>query len=62
MTSDSEPRGGINKDGVESEHGHLHTQAAQVAIAATRELCRTSEEQQGTLTFYGEYNYECILN
>ncbi|XP_076149997.1 von Willebrand factor A domain-containing protein 7-like [Alosa pseudoharengus] len=38
QTSDSDPRGGINKDAVDSEHGHLHTQAAQTAIAATTEL------------------------
>ncbi|KAI4895400.1 hypothetical protein NFI96_022023, partial [Prochilodus magdalenae] len=37
-TSRKEPKGGINKDTVESEHGFLHIKAVEVAIAATREL------------------------
>ncbi|XP_037835112.1 von Willebrand factor A domain-containing protein 7-like [Kryptolebias marmoratus] len=37
-TSRTEPTGGINKDSFTSEHGHLHRQAADVAIAATNEL------------------------
>ncbi|XP_028277317.1 von Willebrand factor A domain-containing protein 7-like [Parambassis ranga] len=32
------PTGGINKDTPTSSHGHLHTQAANLAIAATSEL------------------------
>ncbi|XP_074468122.1 von Willebrand factor A domain-containing protein 7-like isoform X2 [Sebastes fasciatus] len=37
-TSQIEPRGGINKDTLTSSHGHLHMQAARLAIAATSEL------------------------
>ncbi|XP_037603512.1 von Willebrand factor A domain-containing protein 7-like [Sebastes umbrosus] len=37
-TSQIEPRGGINKDTLNSSHGHLHMQAARLAIAATSEL------------------------
>ncbi|XP_076606906.1 von Willebrand factor A domain-containing protein 7-like [Chaetodon auriga] len=33
-----EPKGGINKDTLTSDHGHLHTDAANLAIAATSEL------------------------
>ncbi|XP_038151748.1 von Willebrand factor A domain-containing protein 7-like [Cyprinodon tularosa] len=33
-----EPKGGINKDTKDSSHGHLHEQAANMAIAATSEL------------------------
>lgn len=51
QTSDSEPRGGINKDGVDSEHGHLHTQAAQTAIAATTELLLDIREAAGDADF-----------
>lgn len=38
MTSKIEPTGGINKDSLESSHGHLHTEAANLAIAATSQL------------------------
>ncbi|XP_074468130.1 von Willebrand factor A domain-containing protein 7-like [Sebastes fasciatus] len=37
-TSKIEPTGGINKDTLTSSHGHLHKQAARLAIAATSEL------------------------
>ncbi|KAL7390224.1 hypothetical protein ABVT39_017352 [Epinephelus coioides] len=37
-TSNIEPIGGINKDTLDSSHGHLHMDAANVAIAATSEL------------------------
>ncbi|XP_078028631.1 von Willebrand factor A domain-containing protein 7-like [Epinephelus lanceolatus] len=37
-TSNIEPKGGINKDTLDSSHGHLHMEAANVAIAATSEL------------------------
>uniref|UniRef100_A0A3Q2QPM5 VWFA domain-containing protein n=1 Tax=Fundulus heteroclitus TaxID=8078 RepID=A0A3Q2QPM5_FUNHE len=33
-----EPKGGINKDTLTSSHGHLHRQAANMAIAATSQL------------------------
>ncbi|XP_017292677.1 von Willebrand factor A domain-containing protein 7 [Kryptolebias marmoratus] len=38
LTSKIEPKGGINKDTFSSSHGHLHSQAANLAIAATSEL------------------------
>ncbi|KAJ0061608.1 hypothetical protein NL108_005753, partial [Boleophthalmus pectinirostris] len=38
QTSKIEPKGGINKDTFGSSHGHLHTQAANLAIAATSQL------------------------
>ncbi|XP_071377847.1 von Willebrand factor A domain-containing protein 7-like [Centroberyx affinis] len=38
QTSTIEPKGGINKDTLDASHGHLHTEAANAAIAATREL------------------------
>ncbi|XP_070773357.1 von Willebrand factor A domain-containing protein 7-like [Enoplosus armatus] len=37
-TRKTEPKGGINKDTFDSNHGHLHTDAANMAIAATSEL------------------------
>ncbi|KAM4547585.1 von Willebrand factor A domain-containing protein 7-like [Fundulus diaphanus] len=37
-TSVMEPKGGINKDTLESSHGHLHRQAANMATAATSQL------------------------
>ncbi|XP_035999419.1 von Willebrand factor A domain-containing protein 7-like [Fundulus heteroclitus] len=37
-TSMMEPKGGINKDTLKSSHGHLHPQAANMAIAATSQL------------------------
>ncbi|KAM6911568.1 von Willebrand factor A domain-containing protein 7-like [Lycodopsis pacificus] len=38
QTSNIEPKGGINKDTNSSSHGHLHTDAANLAIAATSGL------------------------
>lgn len=38
QTSLIEPKGGINKDTLESNHGFLHRDAANLAIAATSEL------------------------
>ncbi|XP_051258150.1 von Willebrand factor A domain-containing protein 7 [Dicentrarchus labrax] len=38
QTSNIEPKGGINKDTFESSHGHLHTNAANMATAATSKL------------------------
>ncbi|XP_048105322.1 von Willebrand factor A domain-containing protein 7-like isoform X1 [Alosa alosa] len=38
LTSQTEPRGGINKDAVDSAHGSLHADAARVATAATSQL------------------------
>jgi hypothetical protein len=36
VTRFADPRGGINKDTSDSNHGSLHVQAAQIATAATR--------------------------
>ncbi|KAK0134880.1 von Willebrand factor A domain-containing protein 7 [Merluccius polli] len=38
QTSDDEPVGGINKDTLTANHGHLHNAAAQLAITATIQL------------------------
>ncbi|CAG5872904.1 unnamed protein product [Menidia menidia] len=38
LTSKIEPKGGINKDSFSASHGHLHTQAANMAVAATSQL------------------------
>ncbi|XP_047463493.1 von Willebrand factor A domain-containing protein 7-like [Mugil cephalus] len=38
ITSFVPPRGGINKDSFDASHGHLHAEAANLAIAATTEL------------------------
>lgn len=38
QTSTIEPKGGINKDSFKSSHGHLHTTAANMAVAATSQL------------------------
>ncbi|XP_008292454.1 von Willebrand factor A domain-containing protein 7-like, partial [Stegastes partitus] len=38
QTSKLDPKGGINKDTFSSDHGHLHTEAANMAVAATSEL------------------------
>ncbi|XP_062391097.1 von Willebrand factor A domain-containing protein 7-like [Sardina pilchardus] len=38
LTSLTEPRGGINKDGVDAAHGSLHADAARAAVAATVQL------------------------
>lgn len=35
QTSKIEPKGGINKDSFDASHGHLHPDAANLAIAAT---------------------------
>ena len=38
QTRNTEPMGGINKDGPTAEHGHAHHAAARLATAATIEL------------------------
>ncbi|XP_030294743.1 von Willebrand factor A domain-containing protein 7-like [Sparus aurata] len=45
------PRGGINKDKMDSEHGHLHTEAANMAVAATSELLEDIRGAAGDKTF-----------
>ncbi|XP_060942359.1 von Willebrand factor A domain-containing protein 7-like [Limanda limanda] len=37
-TSSIDPTGGINKDTKDSQHGHLHVKAANMAIAATKQV------------------------
>ncbi|XP_069002307.1 von Willebrand factor A domain-containing protein 7-like [Embiotoca jacksoni] len=51
QTSQIEPKGGINKDAFDSSHGHLHTQAANVAIAATSELLQDIRGAAGDRPF-----------
>ncbi|XP_071377870.1 von Willebrand factor A domain-containing protein 7-like [Centroberyx affinis] len=51
QTSWKEPKGGINKDSKSSSHGHLHTEAANTAIAATRELLEDIQGAAGDRDF-----------
>ncbi|XP_056141253.1 von Willebrand factor A domain-containing protein 7-like [Lampris incognitus] len=51
QTSRIEPKGGINKDSQTSSHGHLHFDAANVAIAATRELLEDVQAAAGDIEF-----------
>ncbi|CAK6971424.1 von Willebrand factor A domain-containing protein 7-like [Scomber scombrus] len=50
-TSSIEPKGGINKDSLDASHGHLHTKAANMAIAATSELLEDIRQAAGDKTF-----------
>ncbi|MEQ2230395.1 hypothetical protein ILYODFUR_028834, partial [Ilyodon furcidens] len=50
-TKGKEPTGGINKDTFTSEHGHLHSQAANLAIAATSELLEDVRSAAGDKEF-----------
>ncbi|XP_035998882.1 von Willebrand factor A domain-containing protein 7-like [Fundulus heteroclitus] len=50
-TAGKEPKGGINKDTFTSEHGHLHNQAASLAIAATSELLEDVRSAAGDREF-----------
>ncbi|XP_030294299.1 von Willebrand factor A domain-containing protein 7-like [Sparus aurata] len=45
------PKGGINKDKMTAEHGHLHTEAANMAVAATSELLEDIRGAAGDRTF-----------
>ncbi|XP_073335324.1 von Willebrand factor A domain-containing protein 7-like [Pagrus major] len=51
QTSTIEPIGGINKDSFGASHGHLHTAAANMAIAATSELLQDIREDAGDRPF-----------
>ncbi|XP_014832923.1 PREDICTED: von Willebrand factor A domain-containing protein 7-like [Poecilia mexicana] len=51
QTSKIEPTGGINKDSFQSSHGHLHTQAANLAVAATSQLLEDIRLAAGDLPF-----------
>ncbi|KAK1883219.1 von Willebrand factor A domain containing protein 7 [Dissostichus eleginoides] len=50
-TSNVEPKGGINKDTLDSSHGHLHITAANMAVAATSELLEDIRGAAGDKTF-----------
>ncbi|XP_076842848.1 von Willebrand factor A domain-containing protein 7-like isoform X1 [Brachyhypopomus gauderio] len=50
-TSFVEPKGGINKDSTSSPHGSLHFVAADVAIAATKDLLQDIRETSGDKEF-----------
>ncbi|XP_054907450.1 von Willebrand factor A domain-containing protein 7-like [Poeciliopsis prolifica] len=50
-TSKIEPTGGINKDSFQSSHGHLHTKAANLAVAATSQLLDDIRLAAGDLPF-----------
>ncbi|XP_030643654.1 von Willebrand factor A domain-containing protein 7-like [Chanos chanos] len=67
LTSRFEPTGGINKDGISSEHGDLHRQAAGVAVSATSDLLediRVSAGDNDFLRLMGisqTFNVLCIV-
>ena len=46
-----EPTGGINKDDLDAKHGFLHLTAADVAMAATRELLEDIRGAAGDRNF-----------
>uniref|UniRef100_UPI0037E7810C von Willebrand factor A domain-containing protein 7-like n=1 Tax=Semicossyphus pulcher TaxID=241346 RepID=UPI0037E7810C len=51
QTSTIDPKGGINKDTFGSNHGHLHTAAANMAIAASSELLEEIRAAAGDRPF-----------
>ncbi|XP_059208298.1 von Willebrand factor A domain-containing protein 7-like [Centropristis striata] len=51
QTSTIEPTGGINKDTFDASHGHLHTTAANMAIAATSQLLEDVRRAAGDKQF-----------
>ncbi|MEQ2224580.1 hypothetical protein ILYODFUR_008971 [Ilyodon furcidens] len=51
QTSKIKPTGGINKDSFKSSHGHLHTQAANLATAATSQLLENIRLAAGNTPF-----------
>ncbi|XP_020564422.1 von Willebrand factor A domain-containing protein 7 [Oryzias latipes] len=51
QTSRIEPKGGINKDSLTSSHGHLHTTAANMAVAATSQLLEDVQKAAGDKLF-----------
>ncbi|XP_034538688.1 von Willebrand factor A domain-containing protein 7-like [Notolabrus celidotus] len=51
QTSTIEPTGGINKDSFDASHGHLHTEAAKMATAATSELLEDIRSAAGDRPF-----------
>ncbi|KAM6984482.1 von Willebrand factor A domain-containing protein 7-like [Tautogolabrus adspersus] len=51
QTSIIDPKGGINKDTFGSSHGHLHTEAANMAIAATSALLEDIRKAAGDRAF-----------
>ncbi|XP_059207495.1 von Willebrand factor A domain-containing protein 7-like [Centropristis striata] len=50
-TSSIEPKGGINKDTLTASHGHLHMEAANMAIAATSQLLEDVRKAAGDKQF-----------
>ncbi|XP_061608813.1 von Willebrand factor A domain-containing protein 7-like [Phyllopteryx taeniolatus] len=51
LTSRIEPTGGINKDMFDSEHGFLHTVAANLAVSATSEILENIRQAAGDAPF-----------
>uniref|UniRef100_A0A4W6FN58 von Willebrand factor A domain containing 11 n=2 Tax=Lates calcarifer TaxID=8187 RepID=A0A4W6FN58_LATCA len=51
QTSTIQPKGGINKDTVDSSHGFLHSEAANMAIAATSALLEDIRRAAGDKPF-----------
>ncbi|CAF4418758.1 unnamed protein product [Rotaria sp. Silwood2] len=50
-TEDDEPKSGINKDKLNSIHGHLHYQAASIAYKATVNILRQLQQDIGNDAF-----------
>nr|XP_061792282.1 von Willebrand factor A domain-containing protein 7-like [Nerophis lumbriciformis] len=50
-TSETEPIGGIGKDTIDSDHGSLHNQAANLAVTATMELLENIRIAEGDENF-----------
>lgn len=57
QTSYIAPKGGINKDTLDSSHGYLHSDASNMAIAATSELLDDIRRAAGDVPFlqYGRH-------
>lgn len=51
QTSTIDPKGGINKDSFTASHGHLHTEAANMAMAASSELLEVIRQAAGDRPF-----------
>ncbi|XP_062848411.1 von Willebrand factor A domain-containing protein 7-like, partial [Trichomycterus rosablanca] len=51
LTSYVEPRGGINKDSIDSSHGYLHSVAADVSIEASKQLLQEIRDEAGDMAF-----------
>lgn len=64
QTSTTSPLGGINKDTIDSSHGFLHQEAANLAVDATLELLEDIRLAVGEISFlrFGPPSPEPFLN